>query len=104
MGLRRLGLVLCAAALMLASGCGGDAASTDASDAGTNSEAAVVDRAKTVPADAGKEPPGVPANDSEGRDQFGSLAEAADFAEEVTGQPAPIPRDLHLKGDADVYI
>ena len=100
--------MLCAVALMLAPGCGDDAAPAGTSAVQTDPEPIGVKRAETTPAGAGseatKEATEVPDNTSEAGDQFGSLGEAADFAEEVTGQPAPIPRDLHLKGDVKVYI
>ena len=104
MGLKRSGVVLCAMVLILASGCGDDAAPTEASVVETDSEPAVVERSETTSSDASKEAAEVPDNTSNAGDQFGSLGEAANFAEEVTGQPAPIPHDLHLKGDAKVYI
>ena len=37
-------------------------------------------------------------------DRFDSLGEAADFAEEATGQPAPLPRGMRLIGDVHVEI
>ena len=103
MGLRRSALALPAVALMLASGCGDEDAATDTIASQTNPEPAITERAAPTDAEA-TEATTKPRDDSGGGDQFDSLGEAADFAEEVTGRPAPIPRKLDLEGGVDVYV
>jgi len=103
MGLRRSALGLATVVMALASGCGDDGTSTDTSAAQTDAEPAIAERAEPATTDVAKATAKVP-DSAEAGDQFASLGEAADFAEEVTGLPAPIPRDLPFKGDVDVYI
>jgi hypothetical protein len=108
MRLRDSGTVIVATTLMLASGCGnGSPAETspsqpslkpftieraDCKEPEGNLEVRLCKQANAVP------------NNAPVADHFDSLGEAADFAEQVTGRPAPIPRELRLTGDVDVHI